>query len=448
MIGKAVTVAGIVLTLGCAGVFASDKEVESLKQELNSLKNQVEELKAIIQQQQQMQLQMKEEATKRTEMAAAEKAEKKESPVISNFKFKPYGFIKLDAAYDDSRTNYGNFVLYVPSESRNRNDNEFNLTAKQTRLGLDIMAPEYDGWQAWGRIEFDFYGDGATHENKASVLLRHAFLELKKGNFSLLAGQTSDLMSPLFIDTLNYTVGWAVGNLGYRRPQVRGTYTYPIGKTTKLISALALARTTGTVNEDLDLDLKNDGEDSGFPTVQGRLALATNLLTAKPTVVGVSGHYGKEEIDWKRRPSAQYSEQQRVKSWSINGDFDLPLTAKMAVKGEVFTGYNLDDYFGGVLQGVNPATREAIKSVGGWMQLSYKQDDKWNYRLGFGIDDPREKDLANGMRSRNAFYFGNIIYSLIPPVDIGLEYSYWETDHKGISSGTDNRIQTSVIYKW
>jgi len=434
----------VMLILLCPSVYAADTEVESLKQELNSLKNQVEELKAILKQQQQMQ----EEERKRPEKAAAAKEEKKESPIISSFKFKPYGYIKLDAAYDDSRTNYGNFVLYVPNESQHKNDNEYNMTAKQTRLGLDIMAPDTYDWQAWGRIEMDFYGDGATHENKASVLLRHAFLELKKGNLSLLAGQTSDLIAPLNIDTLNYTVGWSVGNIGYRRPQLRATYTYPFSKTTKIISALALARTTGTVNEDLDLDLKNDGEDAGFPTVQGRLGVATKLLTSNPTVFGISGHYGEEEIDWEVKPATTRNRQDRVKSWSLVADGDLPLTPKLSVKGEFFTGYNLDDYFGGILQGVNPATRDVIKSMGGWMQLSYKHNDKWNYRLGFGIDDPEEKDLSKGMRSRNSFYFGNIVYSLIPPVDIGLEYSYWETDHAGISTGTDNRIQTSIIYKW
>jgi hypothetical protein len=202
---------------------------------------------------------MQQEESKRIEKLAVEKAEKKDSPVISNFKFKPYGYIKLDAAYDDSRTNYGNFVLYIPNESQHKNDNEYNMTAKQTRLGLDIMAPDTYDWQAWGRMEIDFYGDGATQENKPTVLLRHAFVELKKGNFSLLAGQTSDLISPLNMDTLNYTVGWSVGNIGYRRPQLRGTYTYPFSKTTKIISALALARSTGTVNSDLDLDLQNDG---------------------------------------------------------------------------------------------------------------------------------------------------------------------------------------------
>jgi hypothetical protein len=218
---KAVWLASIFFTLLCASAVAADTEVESLKRELDTLKQQVEELRGVIKQQQQM----REEESKRLEKAVAEKADKKESPIISSFKFKPYGYIKLDAAYDDSRTNYGNFVLYVPNESGNKNDNEYNMTARQTRLGLDIMAPDMYDWQAWGRIEFDFYGDGTKHENKGSVLLRHAFVELKKGNFSLLAGQTSDLISPLNMDTLNYTVGWSVGNIGYRRPQVRGTYT-------------------------------------------------------------------------------------------------------------------------------------------------------------------------------------------------------------------------------
>ena len=432
------------LILLCSSVYAADKEVESLRQELDVLRQQVEELKGVIKQQQQV----REEESKRLEKAVAEKADKKESPIISNFKFKPYGYIKLDAAYDDSRTNYGNFVLYIPNESQHKNDNEYNMTAKQTRLGLDIMAPDTYDWQAWGRMEIDFYGDGANQENKPTVLLRHAFVELKKGNFSLLAGQTSDLIAPLYMDTLNYTVGWSVGNIGYRRPQLRGTYTYPFSKTTKIISALALARTTGTVNSDLDLDLQNDGEDSGFPTVEGRLAVATKLLTTNPTVFGLSGHYGEEEIDWQVKPTTPGNRQSRVKSWSIVGDCELPLTTKLSVKGEFFTGYNLDDFFGGILQGVNPATREVIKSMGGWMQLSYKQNDKWNYRLGFGIDDPEEKDLSNTMRSRNSVYFGNVVYTLIPPVDIGLEYSYWETDHVGLSTGTDNRIQTSIIYKW
>lgn len=414
-------------------------EVDLLKKEIEELRKQVEELRRAVEDQQ----------VKEAEKKPEQKVVEEPPSLISTFKFKPYGYIKLDAAYDDSRTTTGNFVLYVPNESVHKNDNEFNMTARQTRLGLDLMAPDTYSWQAWGRIELDFYGDGAQHENKASVLLRHAFVNLTRGNFSFLAGQTSDLISPLNPATLNYTVGWSAGNIGYRRPQLRATYSYPLSQETRIISALALCRTTGTVNEDFDLDLQNDGEDSGFPTIQARLALAKKFLTGKHTVVGLSGHYGKEEFDQKLSPLLpRRRSQRREKSWSINGDFEIPLTGSLAVNGEAFVGYNLDDYFGGILQGINPLTQEAIRTTGGWMQLAYKRGDRWNYHFGFGIDDPRNDDLPAGMRNRNSFYFANAVFSLIPPVDIGIEYSYWDTEYVRKSSGTDNRIQTSVIYKW
>jgi hypothetical protein len=96
----------------------------------------------------------------------------------------------------------------------------------------------------------------------------------------------------------------------------------------------------------------------------------------------------------------------------------------------------------------NPTTQEVVKTAGGWLQFGYKHSDKWKYHFGFGIDDPTNRDLSPGMRSRNSFYFGNVVFSLIPPVDIGLEYSHWETEYEKRSTGTDNRIQTSIIYKW
>ena len=441
---KCLKIFGFFMLLACFSLPAlADSDVDQLKEEINQLKKQVEELKEVLEQQQQV----GEKQTQRVEKLE-QKVEDKEETVISKFKFRPYGFIKLDAAYDDSRTKVGNFALYAESEATHKNDNEFNMTARQTRLGLDILAPKIYDWEAWGRIEIDFYGDGAKHENKGAVLLRHAFVELKKGNFSLLAGQTSDIISPLYPNTINYTVAWSVGNIGYRRPQLRATYTHPFNEENKLISAFGITRTSGTVNEDFDLDLENDGSDSGHPTVQGRLALATKLLTKKATVIGVSGHWGREEFDLKEHPLTTTQRQKKEKSWSLNGDFYVPITDRFEVKAEAFVGYNLDDYFGGILQGVNPTSGSAIKTVGGWLQLKYVQSDKLKYHVGFGIDDPRNSDLNNGMRSRNGVYFGNVVYTLIPPVDIGLEYSYWDTEYKGERSGINNRIQTSVIYKW
>ena len=71
-------------------------------------------------------------------------------------------------------------------------------------------------------VEIDFYGSGGT-ENKAKLQLRHAYMKLDwpADDLSVIAGQTSDVFSPLNPSTLNYTVLWDAGNIGYRRPQIR-----------------------------------------------------------------------------------------------------------------------------------------------------------------------------------------------------------------------------------
>ena len=411
------------LPISAAGTDDLEMRIEKLEKELNDLK--------LLLQQQKEAKGAKEEADK----------PKTESPVVSSFKFKPYGYIKLDAAYDDSRTNYGNYILYVPSESTNRNDNEFSMTARQTRLGIDIIAPAAD-WTAQGKIEIDFYGDGAAvHENKPEVLLRHAYLSFNKGNWSILAGQTSDIFSPLNPYTLNYIVGWSAGNIGYRRPQIQINYNNRINERNRLITGLSMARSTGTINEDLDADSQNDGEESGMPTIEARIALATKSFTEKESVFGLSGHYGKEEVNWA-------AGRHGLKSWSINFDYDIPLTANLSIKGEIFRGVNLDDFFGGSLQGVNTVTHDVISAMGEWAQLSYKLNDKWQYNAGFGIDNPSDEDLNPGMRSKNGFIYINSQYKITAPLSIGFEYSHWKTEYVGMSDGTDNRFQTSFIYSW
>jgi hypothetical protein len=94
------------------------------------------------------------------------------------------------------------------------------MTANETRLGAKIKGPNVDGMEISGRVETDFYGGGAA-ENKPNLMMRHAYIELgwPHEKFSILAGQTSDVISPLVPTTLNYSVCWWVGNMA-GRPQI------------------------------------------------------------------------------------------------------------------------------------------------------------------------------------------------------------------------------------
>jgi hypothetical protein len=407
----------------------AETENEALKARIERLEKELNELKTLLTQ----------KATSTEKPAAPAQEAAKPS---GGFEIKSYGYIKLDASYNDSRLTNGNYATYVASEGTIDNDDTFNMTPRQSRLGVDISAPDVSGFKTKAKVEVDFYGDGsAAHENKAEPMLRHAFLETTKGGFSFLAGQTSDVISPLSPSTLNYTVGWGAGNIGYRRAQARISYNKTFDEFTGVLTQFAVSRTTGLTNEDLDGNSVNDGDDSGFPTVQGRVALTTKGLAGKKNVIGISGHYGQEEVDWAGAETD-------LDSWSGNIDFVIPLSERFTLSGEAFTGKNLDDYFGGILQGVNTTTRNEISTKGMWSQINFTFNKDWQYNAGFGIDDPDTDDINIGNRDKNSFYFVNTMFKVLPMLTIGFEYSYWETEYKGSADGTANRFQTSAIFTW
>lgn len=423
------TVILIMLVFMIPATVMAETENEALKARIERLEKELGELKAIL-----------------TEKAAG--AEKPAPPVTEapkpsdGFSVKSYGYIKLDAAYNDSKVTNGNFTTFVPSEGTVDNDDSLNITARQSRLGLDITAPDYNGFKTKAKVEVDFYGDGsAAHENKMEPMLRHAFLETTKGGMSFLAGQTSDVISPLSPSTLNYTVGWGAGNIGYRRAQLRLSYNKTFDEFTGILTQVALARSTGLTNEDLDGGGQNDGDDAGFPTVQARLALTTKGAAEKKNVIGISGHFGREEADWAGAETD-------LDSYSGNIDFVIPLSERFTLNGEAFTGKNLDDYFGGILQGVNATTRDEISSTGMWSQINFTLNKQWQYNAGLGIDNPDTNDINSGNRDKNSYYFVNTMYKVLPMLTIGFEYSYWETEYKGQRDGTANRFQTSAIFTW
>ena len=49
--------------------------------------------------------------------------------------------------------------------------------------------------------------------------------------------------------------------------------------------------------------------------------------------------------------------------------------------------------------------------------------------VGYGIDDPRDVDLAADQRSRNQVYFATFLWDVTDSFQVGLEYSRWETDY-------------------
>lgn len=391
------------------------------------------------------------ESLKKTVMqsSATADAQPPKKPVWSNLDIQLYGYLKLDAVYDSSRIDNGNYAKWVERENSNSNDDQFNMTANETRLGALLNGPDDGVMKTSGRVEVDFYEGGS--ENKARLMMRHAYMKLDwpEDRFSIIAGQTSDVISPLLPSTVNYSVCWWVGNIGYRRPQIRLTKEYEVGPQENLKLEGALARTIGRTD---GVGLTDSGEDSGFPTVQARASISLPLYGPEVSTVGISGHLAREEYD-----TDTSGRNKEFESWSLNLDLTQPVNEWLSIKSEVFTGRNLDAYLGGVGQGVTttagPNRYEEIGSKGGWIAASLGPWGKKRFNLGVAMDDVDRGNLndassTNPGRTFNQSVFANMYYSLNKNIEWAVELSHWRTEYRGSGDGDSLRAQTSLIYKF
>jgi hypothetical protein len=403
------------------------KENAELRQKLNQIDMELQGLKQTVMQQ------------------SGDSTDPLPKPVWSNLDIQLYGFLKFDAAYDTSRIENGNYAKWVDNESTNDDDDQFNMTANQSRFGAKINGPKGEVMNASGLVEVDFYGPGVgVAENQGRLMMRHAYMKLDwpEKRFNIIAGQTWDVISPLLPSTVNYSVGWWTGNLGYRRPQFRLTKELGFVDGGFLKLEGALARTIG----DTSVTGTDSGEDAGFPTLQGRASITVPMLGAKEATIGLSGHWGQEEYD-----TAASGQDEEFETWSINVDYTQPICKKVAIKAEIFTGENLDAYLGGIGQGVTVSGAnqyEEIGSQGGWIAASLGPWDTKRFNVGLAMDDVERGNVNDGARTLNRSVFGNVYCAVNKQTDIAFELSHWRTQYRGNGDGESLRAQMALIYKF
>lgn len=357
-----------------------------------------------------------------------------------DYQIVPYGILWGSTSYESSHSNLGDYSLYVFSAS-DQGEAAWHVDAKSTRLGLDFTGPRIPALgcaQSGGKVEIDFQGN-FTQENKGTVLLRHAYVEVKDEYFRLLAGQTWDVVSPLLPGTLMYSVGWGAGNIGYRRAQFRAERYFHV-------SDFLLVTTQASINADIVSEFGSNfiGDHADWPVVEGRLAftLGDRGKDGRPLEFGISGHIGEQVWDFLTPPAADDVE---LRTWSFNVDFRYPITKRFGVQGEFFTGENLGAYLGGAIQGVNTVTRDTIRSTGGWVDVWYDWTDRLHSHVGYSIDDPFNGDITTG-RTYNQFYFANLSYDLTKKFLVGVEAGQWKTNWAGKLPGDSFRLEFVAKY--
>lgn len=366
-----------------------------------------------------------------------------------------YGFLRLDTMYDDSRFNDPLIPYAVLSEDgappggvpagtvADEDDSEFSLSARLTRLGLRLDHPDpiqgLGGPSLDGVVEVDFYNIGLGDSDSRNALrMRLAYLKLSWDQWSVLAGQDWDVISPLYPAVNADLVMWGAGNTGDRRPQITVKNEKELGDG-KLVSEFGIALTGAVGGTAVSGGLKS-GEDSGRPMVHARVGYHGKTDDGGAYQLGVWGHNSEEDFDATGAGSETYD------SSSVGIDVRAPIHADdLWVTGEWWTGENLRDIRGGILQGVNPTTGDEIEASGGFVELGWKATENCSLFAGYSYDDPEDADLDPFQRSKNEIPYLAARWRY-GDLRLGLEYLNWTTDYIGLESGDANRVVGYIAY--
>lgn len=346
-----------------------------------------------------------------------------ESPPLSI-----YGFARLDVLINDSKMSSLEDPAYVLGEPANGQiDSELTMTPRLSRIGLSIDRWEVKDNRVFGegKVEIDFAGGSGIE----AIRLRHAYASITtpRKKVELLAGQTWDLMSPLFPSAQNDSQLRYAGNIGDRRSQLR----LSLHPTDRVHLAVAAAAPAVLDPQDLDNDGQVDSRASLQPMLQWLLEVRSRLGGYDSIArIGISGHAARTELgDGTSHASA-----------SIATHFFIPFSKAVVILGEGYLGSNLAELGGGIGQGVNPITTKPIRSLGGWIELAVLPTPRHMLSTGTSIDTARTEDLEVGGRERNATIYNVLRYKPRPSLQLGLEHLYWKTQYKAMPVGVANRV--------
>ncbi len=356
---------------------------------------------------------------------------------------KLYGYVKLDVIEATQRTFVGDLNFYNLPTVAGQTQGSLDITARESRFGIDLSGPSSDDWKTTGKLELDFYTSafGGTNENAVAPRIRLAYVDFANpSGFSLRAGQDWDAFVTVNPITVDGAFLGSTGNLYNRRPQVRVTQVVKEGGVT--VTGRLAGRTIGQV---IDAGgVQDGGTDSGQPTLEGALFADAKLWTSKPARLSVSGHSGTESnIITAANPVLQDYDTR-----SLIGGIILPVTNIVSLQGTVWQGADLAAFYGGVYQGVNTTLKQSIEAKGGWGQVVTNITPAVNVNFGYGEDDPNSDNLNAGGRTFNRRAFGSLFYKLTSAATVAFEYSSTSTGYKGSITSNGEIYQASVIYKF
>lgn len=343
--------------------------------------------------------------------------------VTSKYKTEFYGLMKVYGILNTHGVSGDDYLSYVTSASPK--DGNFSISARATRLGLNVSDDEAN---LYSKLEIDFLGLSDSISGKAgtsvSPRIRHAYVTLKEGDFTFLAGQTW-MLTPLELpDTSNdFFFGYS-GALWFRAPQLRVTWA----PNKDLNFSVAAVRPTRKLT---------DSEGTASKKPQAQAQVQAKIGKAKFTLGGALGEWKNTAVATDQTGSVKV----------IDLGFNIPYDI-YTLNGQIWTGENLYDFLGGI--GNMGYDGREIKASGGFADLKIQPKDWLYFNAAYGVDHPESTYLTtNGDRTKNSTIMGNVNFVLKKKVILSFETSYMVTDYfynTGNVSQDTQHYQCTVTY--
>lgn len=131
-----------------------------------------------------------------------------------------YGTINTYAAFDTRESLAGeeDFFYYLPKDVKLNSDGKdlnyspsLRFAAITSRLGLDIVDYEFNGWKMMGKIEGDFYAGLNGSTGAAAFRLCQAFVSINKNGWGIKVGQAWHPMAADMPDIFSFNTGAPFG---------------------------------------------------------------------------------------------------------------------------------------------------------------------------------------------------------------------------------------------
>jgi len=344
------------------------------------------------------------------------------------------GSVRAVAMYSEKRPvgSAGAVFMLAPPDATGT-ESVFDYTAQYSTLRAGVEGPEFHGMKTGATMLFQFY-NGQLLDDQYGFTPGLAYAWLDDGPWNLSFGRRFDLFSerqPEMVD--GFGILGASGNPGNSlRTQLRAEYRGEFGNRHGFSVGAALSEPISTSISD---DFTDRAEDNGMPNLEAKAQIRLGLpegdvLLARPALeAGISGVYGEFRKFTGTAPP--WPPPGIIRPWGAALEAGARLGRRFGMHGELYAGEALGNYLGTALQTVNPASRKAIASHGGWLEATLVLTPHLRMNAGYGIDQPDRDDLLAGQVARNQTAYLNLFSSITPAFTIGLEQTWRRTDYLG-----------------